>query len=333
MIAADGRRGVGPRPLTAPVTRPVTVGVAGLMLAGALVLVVPAGDAVGLSGGRESVRAATARRTSPTTRAVRRASTTAVPRTSTVATSATVPSATVPPLPPALPTPGDPTPTAVVPVAPASSASASSAPAVTAGAERHEVATARAVSLEVFAAADSNERVALLRSTIDAAGPLSLLVIGRAADRLHVLLPIRPNGSTGWVRASDVTVSEHPWRITIELTAFRLTLHRAGTPVATFPIGVGKGSTPTPGGKYYTKELLAPPNPNGGYGPYAYGLSGFSNVLTSFAGGSGVIGIHGTNRPDLIGQNVSSGCIRMRNEDITTLAKLLPLGVPVEIIE
>jgi lipoprotein-anchoring transpeptidase ErfK/SrfK len=74
-----------------------------------------------------------------------------------------------------------------------------------------------------------------------------------------------------------------------------------------------------------------PPTANGPYGPYAYGLSGFSNVLTSFGSGDGVIGIHGTNEPWLIGKDVSHGCIRMRNDDIERLAQFLPLGTPVEI--
>jgi lipoprotein-anchoring transpeptidase ErfK/SrfK len=55
-------------------------------------------------------------------------------------------------------------------------------------------------------------------------------------------------------------------------------------------------------------------------------------VLTSFAGGDGVIGIHGTNDPSSIGTDVSHGCIRMSNEGITRLAKVLPLGTPVEIL-
>ena len=45
------------------------------------------------------------------------------------------------------------------------------------------------------------------------------------------------------------------------------------------PVGVGRSDRPTPGGVYYLKELLQPPDPNGAYGTYAYGLSGFSNVL------------------------------------------------------
>ena len=68
------------------------------------------------------------------------------------------------------------------------------------------------------------------------------------------------------------------------------------------------------------------------YGPYAYGLSGFSNQLTSFAGGDGVIGIHGTNAPWTVGQNLSHGCIRMLNRDIEKLVPLLPLGTPVRIV-
>jgi len=60
-------------------------------------------------------------------------------------------------------------------------------------------------------------------------------------------------------------------------------------------------------------------------------LSGFSNQLTSFAGGDGVIGIHGTNDPSTIGQTVSHGCIRMHNADIEKLVPVLPLGTPVEI--
>jgi lipoprotein-anchoring transpeptidase ErfK/SrfK len=60
-------------------------------------------------------------------------------------------------------------------------------------------------------------------------------------------------------------------------------------------------------------------------------LSGYSNVLTDFAGGDGVVGIHGTNDPSTIGKDVSHGCIRMTNENITKLAKSLPLGVPVVI--
>ncbi len=86
---------------------------------------------------------------------------------------------------------------------------------------------------------------------------------------------------------------------------------------------------PNPLGLFYLTELLAPTN--SGYGPYAYGLSAFSDVLTSFGGGPGQIGLHGTADAASIGHSVSHGCIRLTNTDITTLAKLLPLGTPVHI--
>jgi lipoprotein-anchoring transpeptidase ErfK/SrfK len=165
--------------------------------------------------------------------------------------------------------------------------------------------------------------------------PLVFLVQEEKAPLwLKVLLPVRPNGSTGWIKATDVRLTEHRYRITIRLTEHRLTVTNNQRIILKAPIGVGTAKTPTPGGLYYTKELLRPPKPDGVYGPYAYGLSGFSNELTTFDGGDGVIGIHGTNDPAGLGQDVSHGCIRMPNADITKLVEQvkLPLGVPVEIV-
>src|SRR5690625_7405861 len=82
-------------------------------------------------------------------------------------------------------------------------------------------------------------------------------------------------------------------------------------------VGVGKADRPTPGGVYYIKELLQPPDPNGAYGVYAYGLSGYSEVLESFKGCPGVLGLHCTNRPERICNDVSNGCVSMRHVEIS----------------
>ena len=148
---------------------------------------------------------------------------------------------------------------------------------------------------------------------------------------MKVLLPIRPNGSTGWIQSSAVAISYDPYKIVVDLGAHELTVIKRRKVVERDPVGIGKANTPTPGGRYYITQLFAPPNPKGAYGPYAYSLSGFSEVLTTFQGGDAIVGIHGTNHPELIGQDVSSGCIRMRNDAITRLSKILPLGTPVEI--
>jgi lipoprotein-anchoring transpeptidase ErfK/SrfK len=153
------------------------------------------------------------------------------------------------------------------------------------------------------------------------------------ADRnwLHVLLPVRPNGSTGWIETSEVRLSWHTYRIVVELRSHRLLVFHNDVVVESDPAGIGTRETPTPSGTYYTKELIRTPDPAGPYGPYAFELSGFSNVLTHFAGGDGLIGIHGTNEPQYLGQDVPPPCIRISNAAITRLAQLLPLGVPVHI--
>ncbi len=151
-------------------------------------------------------------------------------------------------------------------------------------------------------------------------------------DWLEVLLPIQPNGTTGWIRADEVSLSNNPYRLEIDRATFTLRVYELSELWLQTTIAVGTGDTPTPVGEFYLKELLAPPDPNGPYGPYAFGLSGFSEVLESFGGAdAAIIGLHGTNDPDALGTNVSSGCIRLDNAVIDQLAQTLPLGTPVVI--
>ena len=118
----------------------------------------------------------------------------------------------------------------------------------------------------------------------------------------------------------------------MQLRPHRITVRKRGGVILREPVAIGKANTPTPGGGYYLTQLFAPPDPGGAYGPFAYSLSGYSNVLTSFEGGEAIIGLHGTNHPELLGHDVSSGCIRMSNEAIASLARVLPLGTPVTIV-
>lgn len=147
----------------------------------------------------------------------------------------------------------------------------------------------------------------------------------------RVQLPVRPNHTSGWVSTDDVDISEHRFRIEVDLTAHRLRAYDGSEVVLDTPAGVGRGETPTPVGRFYAKEIVRPSNPAGPYGPYAVGLSGYSDVLTDFAGGQGEIGIHGTNDPATLGTDVSHGCIRIGNDAVTFLAQNLPVGAPVEI--
>jgi lipoprotein-anchoring transpeptidase ErfK/SrfK len=199
------------------------------------------------------------------------------------------------------------------------------------------IAQARRPRVFVYAEPDAETQpTELLANPNENGAPLVFLVDGTdvSGEFVAVFLPVPPNGSTGWVRARDVSLVANPYHIRVELTAHKLTVSNGSEVVLDTMVGVGTADAPTPGGVYYIKELLEPPDPNGVYGVYAYGLSGFTNnpdVAEQFGDG-GVIGLHGTNQPELLGQDVSHGCIRVANDVITEMVSYLPLGTPVEII-
>jgi len=158
--------------------------------------------------------------------------------------------------------------------------------------------------------------------------PRVLLVAGQDGDRVKVLLPVRPNGSVGWVRLSDVDMQEVSYWVRVDTASHSMTVGNGNELVTKDNVAVGTGGTPTPTGSFYITELVRPLG-QPYYGPFAYTLSAHSDVLHSFMGGDGTIGMHGTNAPGSIGRAVSHGCIRLSNSTITMLAKTLPLGTPV----
>ena len=113
----------------------------------------------------------------------------------------------------------------------------------------------------------------------------------------------------------------------VNLQRLRLTLLQGGRPILRAPIAVGTAATPTPRGRFYVRDRLTRyRSPT--YGPVAFGTSARSPILTDWPAG-GFVGIHGTDRPDLVPGRVSHGCIRMRNADILRLARRMPVGTPV----
>lgn len=165
--------------------------------------------------------------------------------------------------------------------------------------------------------------------------PLVLSVLERSDDGewLHVRLPMRPNDTTGWVRAGDVRTWEVPNRIEVNLTTHRLTIYDGDSDVVLFDtdVATGRPHTPTPTGDFYIDIV----NPLGHHRVYGWGqlsVSGFSDVLERFAGGIGQIAIHGWNDDSVMGSAASNGCVRMRNVDVARVAELAPLGTPVRIV-
>jgi lipoprotein-anchoring transpeptidase ErfK/SrfK len=145
---------------------------------------------------------------------------------------------------------------------------------------------------------------------------------------VHVRIPMRPNGKTGWIREDSFgPVQLVRTRLVVDRRRLRATLYRRGHRIWGTRIGVGKPGTPTPAGHFWIRELFRVTPPGGLYGPWAFGTSDYS-TLSDWPKG-GVIGIHGTNEPGLIPGRPSHGCIRMLNAAITQLAHRMPIGTPV----
>lgn len=156
-------------------------------------------------------------------------------------------------------------------------------------------------------------------------------VLAQEGDWLRVMLPQRPNGSTGWIKTSDVRIRKVPNRILIDRSDRTLQALRGDEVLMEVPVGVGLSSTPTPLGEFYVDISVPFENTGGPYGAYMLSVAGFSEVLTNFGGGNGQIAIHGTNNRGSVGIQSSNGCLRLHNESILELKELAPTGTPVEI--
>jgi hypothetical protein len=164
----------------------------------------------------------------------------------------------------------------------------------------------------------------------------TLPVIGHATGTggvqwLQVMLPGRPDGSTGWIAQDGTRELMTGWRILVDLAARRLRVYRDGHTMRTFQAMIGKPSTPTPTGQFFVEETVQMPVGHPG-GPYALALSARSNVLQKFEGGPGQIAIHGLD--DLggtLGAAESHGCVRLATASIDWLAAHIDPGTPVKI--
>jgi lipoprotein-anchoring transpeptidase ErfK/SrfK len=192
-------------------------------------------------------------------------------------------------------------------------------------------AVARVPSVAIYSGAGNLAPVRFLQNPTIEHIPLVFLAKARQGEWLYVQIPMRPNESMGWIRESDVNVSEVHSRIVVESAAHTLTVFQDDKPVFQAPVAVGTGGTPTPTGSFYIDAIVKLSRPDTVWGPYQLSVTGFSDVLKTFGGGQGQIAIHGTNAPGLIGGNVSHGCVRMQNPDITQVAALVGIATPVEI--
>lgn len=151
-------------------------------------------------------------------------------------------------------------------------------------------------------------------------------VDGRLWYRLN--LPMRPNGSYGWVPARAVDLHPVRNRIVVDRARRQLAVLRGGTVLLRTTVAVGAPGMETPAGNFYVQARFVPDNSF--LGVFALETSAYSR-LSEWPGG-GVVGIHGTSRPDLLGQAVSHGCIRVSNAAAAELRRLAPLGTPISVV-
>jgi lipoprotein-anchoring transpeptidase ErfK/SrfK len=210
-------------------------------------------------------------------------------------------------------------------------AGAASRPRVVALASPLAVRAPAGASITVWSAPRGTSASQALPPTTGFGSARVLLANARKGSWYRVTLPTRPNGSTGWVRARDVSLYRVRDELRVDLTARMLTWLRDGKVALETPVAIGAPETPTPTGAFFVTDLLDNADDDGPYGPLSIGTSAHSDQLTDFAGGDGQIGVHGTNAPWSIGQAVSHGCVRVPNDVVRQLAQNIPLGTPVVI--
>jgi hypothetical protein len=144
----------------------------------------------------------------------------------------------------------------------------------------------------------------------------------------RIWLPGPPNERRGWARDGQMAFYSTASKIVIDLSRRKLMVYRRGELLRTFPVAVGRPGLETPTGHFYITQKLRPPDPNGVYGVLQLGTSAFQPKLNGWPDG-GLVAIHGTNEPYLIGKAISHGCVRMTNAAVAEVSRLVPTGSPV----
>jgi len=163
--------------------------------------------------------------------------------------------------------------------------------------------------------------------------PTTLLVLGEAKGAkgslwLKLSMPVRPNGTIGWVKASAVQMRPVQRSIVIDLSSRKLRVLEQGKTRFATRVAVGRKGMETPTGTFYITAKFKPTERF--LGTFAFETSAYSK-LSEWPGG-GVVGLHGTSMPWLLGQAVSHGCVRMSNAAALMLKRLAAAGTPIKIV-
>ena len=154
-------------------------------------------------------------------------------------------------------------------------------------------------------------------------GETWLPVVDRQAGWVKVLLPSRPNGSTGWLRSSQVEQRRTPYLIRVHVGSRTLELFESGSLVGSWTVAVGARDTPTPTGRTFLLGSIVDDQQK--YSPVILPLGSHSETLDTYGGGPGTVALHGWPDPSVFGDAVSNGCVRVP-ADALDLLRQVPLG-------
>lgn len=184
---------------------------------------------------------------------------------------------------------------------------------------------------------DARPRMRLRGATTWTGSAQRLMVTGTHEDPrgrrwVRVQLPVRPNQTSGWVRADTVRLSERRVRIEVHLGSRRLEVWRGRTRLASHPAGVGRPGTPTPVGRFAIQDPVRTlPAWRGVYGGWTLTLTAHSPTLRTFMGGDALVAIHGagTGRSWRVGAASSYGCVILAEPALAAVARHAQAGTPV----
>jgi lipoprotein-anchoring transpeptidase ErfK/SrfK len=164
--------------------------------------------------------------------------------------------------------------------------------------------------------------------------PTIVFAVGSVRDRsgaswYRIEVPARTNALKGWIDAATVKLQPVRTLIVIDRKARTLRLYDRGRLRFQTKVAVGRPGTETPTGDFYVQAGFRATAP--WLGAYAFETSAYSR-LSEWPGG-GIIGIHGTPQPELLGTAASHGCVRVSNAAARTLERLVPVGTAISIVD
>lgn len=161
----------------------------------------------------------------------------------------------------------------------------------------------------------------------------------------NIVTPPQPAAPQAVVPAPSQTVAapiksaapESVVRLVLRRSQRRVYVYKDDKVINSYPVAIGKPGWETPLGDFKVLNMETNPTfksfktgriiPPGPYNPLG------TRWIGIWTDGKTQLGFHGTNQPELIGQAVSHGCIRMHNKDVTRLYSQVKPGTLVQVVQ